>query len=163
MAATRNKKPQPRKGQSKAEAKKERAEFLERFRKAVQAGAGIIAHSAKNLEISRVTFYDWIDNDPELMAIYLEAIEEVDDFVESTLLKNIHNEEGKVPFQVQQRAMEFWLSNRRRSKWRREKVLEDGPVDEPVDIQGILAEALKDYREQPGSSGANARLPAPDQ
>lgn len=155
--------PKKKVSQTDAEAKKERKEFLERFRLAVQAGAGIISNCAKNLGISRVSFYSWVESDAELMAIYLEAVEEVDDFAESELLENVRNKNQRVPPQVQQRAIEYWLNNRRRRKWGRDAIHEGDRFDEPTDIAGIFEKALTDYRQQSGSAGSNAGLPAPNE
>lgn len=136
------------------------AEFVATFRKAVEAGGAIVAHVAKNLNVSRQTFYAWIHKDPNLMAAYIDAIEDVDDFVESALLQQIRDKNN--PY-VRQRAIEYWLNNRRRSKWRASKVSEEVRPTESIDLQAIYDNALRDYREQPGSVGPNARLQAPNE
>ncbi len=60
----------------------ERERFVEFFRKA----ATNISAACKAFRITRKTFYEWYDNDPEFAELINEAREEIKDFGESQLL-----------------------------------------------------------------------------
>ena len=96
-----------------------------------------------------------MEKDEELRAIYVEERESTDDLVESALLKNIQRGD--------QRAIEFYLTNRRSSKWRSTRLLQESDSGESIDIQEILANALALDISEAGSSGENVGLPGFDQ
>ena len=59
---------------------------------AMTASLGIISHACKKAKISRVTFYEYYNNDPE----FKQSIDDIEnialDFVESALYQQIKNE-----------------------------------------------------------------------
>ena len=89
----------------------------------------------KILDISRKTFYEWMNKDLQLREIYVEAREATDDLVESQLLNNIKKGE--------QRAIEFYLTNRRSIKWRSRGLLQEPDSGETIDIQRLYREAVE--------------------
>jgi len=70
---------------------------------------GHISNACKAIKISRQTYYDWLENDPD----FKQAIDNINDsfidLAESALRSNIEN---KV-----QRAIEFYLCNKKKSQY----------------------------------------------
>jgi len=96
-----------------------------------------------------------MERDQELREIYVEMREATDDMVESALLKNIQKGD--------QRAIEFYLTNRRSSKWRSSRLLQESDGGESIDIEEIFANAIAVDISETGGSGEDAGLPGFDQ
>lgn len=92
--------------------------------------------------------------DEELLGVYVETRESTDDFVEAQLLKNIQS--------GNQRAIEFYLTNRRSAKWRLRGVLSEQDGSESGEVEKLFDDVLKDDSPAAGDSGENAGLPRPN-
>ena len=67
--------------------------------KALDKSLGIVTPACKEADISRQTFYRWIEEDPEFAEAVKEIGEKQGDFVENALLKNIKNgDTGSITF-----------------------------------------------------------------
>lgn len=96
-----------------------------------------------------------MEKDQQLLDIYVESREATDDLVESKLMGNIQAGD--------QRAIEFYLTNRRSTKWRVPRLLQEQDGGESLDIQEIYANAIARRGDATGDSGEDVGLPGFDQ
>jgi len=68
-----------------------------------------ISRACKAINITRRTYYNWIDKFPKFKEQVEEAKESLNDMVKSQLLKNVKN--------GNQKAVEFYLINRKKNKY----------------------------------------------
>jgi hypothetical protein len=96
-----------------------------------------------------------MESDEELRDVYIECRESTDDMVESALLKNIQAGD--------QRAIEFYLTNRRSSKWRSARLLQEQDSSEGVDIEAIYQGAIANHNPAARDTGEDVGIPGFDQ
>jgi len=75
-----------------------------------------ISKACKGINITRRTYYNWLDKFPKFKEQVKEVKDSLDDMVESQLLKNV--EKGN------QKAIEFWLTNNKRDKYSNKQDIE---------------------------------------
>ena len=75
-----------------------------------------ISRACEGINITRRTYYNWINKFPKFKEQVEEVKESLNDMVESKLLKNV--EKGN------QKAIEFWLTNHKRNKYSNKQDLE---------------------------------------
>ena len=88
----------------------------ELFLEAYRAKMCNISRACIAINITRRTYYNWLDKFPKFKQQVKEVEESLNDMVESQLLKNA--EKGN------QKAIEFWLTNHKRNKYSNKQDLE---------------------------------------
>jgi len=74
-----------------------------------------ISRTCEAINITRKTYYNWLDKYPKFKEQVEEVKESLNDMVESQLLKNIEN--------GNQKAIEFYLINRKKTNIPTSKIL----------------------------------------
>lgn len=75
-----------------------------------------ISRACEAINITRRTYYNWLDKFPKFKQQVEEVKESLNDMVESQLIKNI--KKGN------QKAVEFWLTNHKKDKYSNKQELE---------------------------------------
>lgn len=98
----------------------------ERFLGTLESNLCNVSNACKRHNISRQTFYDWVDRDPEFAIKYKEIREYVGDFVESKLLNKITNNDTT--------AIIFYCKTKLKDRGYVERVEQTGKDGESIEI-----------------------------
>ena len=88
----------------------------ELFLKAYRAKMCNISRACEGINMTRRTYYNWLNKFPKFKEQVEEVKESLNDMVEAKLINNI--EKGN------QKAIEFWLTNNKKDKYNNRKELE---------------------------------------